>query len=226
MRKRRQEALMSRRRVPEIERVALRRWLRHLVRSSGLSPNKLAKAAGVAQSTVTRFLNGYADYALSRDTIEKLAVAAQVDLPKLGDFAATAHQLLTADDECRNLIRQAVRLAGRVAHDREAWVSSITTNDPQALAAVRQDHETWFPDVTLLVLDCLVDLEKAGTLDASAIAALETVFTKLARDRHLQLWVGNPLAPPRAGDAPERSPEAATQPLDEDRQATAEQAAA
>ena len=218
---------MSRRRVPETEREALRRWLRHVVRTSGLSPNKLAKAAGVAQSTVTRFLNGYGgDHSLSRDTIEKLAVAARVDLPKLGDFAAAAHQLLTTDNHCRNLIHQAVRLAGRVAHDREALLSSITS-DPQALAAAHQDRETWLPHLTLLVLDCLIDLEKAGALDASAIAALETAFTKLARDRYQQLFLGNPLISPLPVEvAPEGSDKTAAQPQGEDRQATAKQAAA
>jgi hypothetical protein len=70
---------MARDRIPEAQREVMREWLRGAIRMSGLSPSGLAKKAGVAQTTVTRFLANSVDYAPGWSTIGKLAAAANVE---------------------------------------------------------------------------------------------------------------------------------------------------
>jgi len=195
--------------VPEQEREALRRWMRRAVQASGLSANRLAKAAGVNQSTLTRFMGGYANYAPSRETIEKIAEAAGVDPPRLGALEAGELELLTGSDEYRDLIREAVRLAGRVVRD-EVLVSS-TSSDQNVRVQMDRLREVWLPDLTLKILDTLVNLKKAGALNASAILAIEASFKHIAFDMWKTVGVEHPLSPfrnmPRWQDDPDPQPE-------------------
>jgi hypothetical protein len=70
---------MASNRISAAEQEVLRQWLRGAIKMSGLSPSGLAKKAGVAQTTVPRFLNHNVDYAPGWSTISKLAAAAKVE---------------------------------------------------------------------------------------------------------------------------------------------------
>lgn len=59
--------------VPEI-----RRWLKVMCRLAGLSPTQLAKAAGLAPSTINRFLNSDVKHRLSASTLKKIDSAATI----------------------------------------------------------------------------------------------------------------------------------------------------
>lgn len=60
----------------------IRRWLKVLCRLSGLTPTQLAKAAGLAPSTLNRFLNSEVKHRLSASTLSKIEGAAAVAYEK------------------------------------------------------------------------------------------------------------------------------------------------
>jgi transcriptional regulator with XRE-family HTH domain len=60
----------------------IREWLRSAIAKSGLSASALAKKAGVAQTTVTRFLRHNVKYVPSWGTLVQIADAAGVDPPQ------------------------------------------------------------------------------------------------------------------------------------------------
>lgn len=200
------EMPMSRRRVPKKERDTARRWLRFAIHASGLSANQLARKAGLSQTTITRFISGRTEFAPTRETLEKIAAAAGVDPPKLGDWEASAYSLLTENTDCRNLISEAVRLADRLAHDE------ALNNNP---AALRKYREAFLPGYTLMILDALADLQKGGTLDASAITAIEATLRRVALNRQKQFWQGNALSPFRDQSEPQSSAEPRSETADQ-----------
>jgi transcriptional regulator with XRE-family HTH domain len=180
---------MARKRVPNPNLELLRNWLRGAVRASGLRPYKLAEKAGVAQTTITRFLNGHTNHAPTWDTILKVADAARIDPPELSPPGDASASLPVADGDYRNLIREAVRLADKAL-----------TNDPE--------RTLYLPEFTIHILDCLVDLQQRGVLDSSAVAALEVAMKQAALAREKGRWVGNPFSPFRDSSEPQspRSP--------------------
>jgi transcriptional regulator with XRE-family HTH domain len=60
---------------------ATRAWLRDVLTQSGLTPYALARRAGLAQTTVTRFLNQDVKYTLKASTISKIMNASGVAAP-------------------------------------------------------------------------------------------------------------------------------------------------
>jgi transcriptional regulator with XRE-family HTH domain len=60
----------------------IREWMRLAIAKSGLSASALAKKAGVAQTTVTRFLRHNVKYVPSWGTLVQIAAAAGVDPPR------------------------------------------------------------------------------------------------------------------------------------------------
>lgn len=195
----------------ETERDALRRWMGFAISASGLgSANKLARAAGLSQTTVTRFINGHTDFVPTRSTIEKLAAAARIDPPKQGDWEASAYSALTEDVAFRGLVSESVRLADRFADE------AAIDRDPVALRKHRQD---FLPRYVLLVLDCMCDLHRNGRLNKEAVAGIETMLKRVAINSQKAGSEGNALSLFRDSAEPQRSsdPQSETSdtPLDE-----------
>jgi transcriptional regulator with XRE-family HTH domain len=78
-------------------REATREWLRDVLAQSGLSPYALAKRAGLAHTTVARFLNQDVNYTLKASTIAKIMRATGLAAPpsvRLGAHADSIDQEL------------------------------------------------------------------------------------------------------------------------------------
>jgi transcriptional regulator with XRE-family HTH domain len=88
-----------------------------MLRSSGLDPTALARRAGIAPSTLTRFLNKPVDYILSTSTLLKLAAVC----PVCGQTADPAW--LAAVARRMRQAREAIapQLADEVIADRIGW---------------------------------------------------------------------------------------------------------
>lgn len=71
---------------------AIRQWLRDLIAQTGLSANQLGVMAGIAPSTVTRFLNQNSGhrYSLSATSIRKIAQVAERRAPAAADADGAA----------------------------------------------------------------------------------------------------------------------------------------
>ena len=202
---------MARKRVPNPNLELLRNWLRDAVRVSGLPAYKLAAKAGIAQTTLTRFLNGHTTHAPTWDTILKIANAANFDPPDLSPPNDLASSRALADSATRNLLREAIKLADKVL-----------TNDP--------DRALLLPDYAFNIFDLLHDLQRANALDRSAIIAIELTYkqAELAQEKkrkqaelaqEKERWAGNLFSPfPRDDETETQSnPRAADEPTDPDK---------
>lgn len=116
------------------QQAAIRDLIRLMMEKTGLDPTGLARSAGVAPSTLTRFLNQPVKHLLTARTLAKLSKASGVPVP-VGSPLTTGpeHELLdafrSADEQGREML---LRLARSVKRDD----TSETNNDPPNPRAV------------------------------------------------------------------------------------------
>jgi len=60
---------------------AQRDWLRDIIRATGLTAGAIAKRAGLAPSTITRFLHGEVGHVLKADTLTRISQTSGAPLP-------------------------------------------------------------------------------------------------------------------------------------------------
>lgn len=137
--------------MPEDLRDAQRKRLAALVESSGLDLSTLARRAGLAPSTLTRFMNGNVKHALSARTFDKLTAA-----------VGSAAPLEAANNELPKQLRVAAVLA----------VARVLEVSPGEIAQPSDRHREWFQAIERLPAtaeDQALQLVR-GIGDASAAA--------------------------------------------------------
>ena len=91
------------------QRAAIRALIRSMMEATGLDATHLAKAAGVAPSTLTRFLNQPVKHLLTARTLAKLSKASGMAVPAGGPTMTPAERELlasfrTADEEAKAMM--------------------------------------------------------------------------------------------------------------------------
>lgn len=132
------------------EPAEMRRWLKLMCRLSGLRPTELARAAGLAPSTVNRFLYGRPKHRLSATTIQKIDQAAahayEVRVKMTMGQRAINHDSLPTDAEAagvpEELMPQMITVVGFVqaGHWRE---SAEWFDDEQYYVSAPPFREWW-----------------------------------------------------------------------------------
>lgn len=105
------------------------------------------------------------------NTIEKIAKAVDLTVPQALGYSPIAGAPID-----RKLLLKAVALADRALR-----------SDPE--------RERLLPEIVAFVLDCLVDLDEQGSLNASAIKGVEAALKRVALEEEKKRWAGNPLSP-------------------------------
>lgn len=104
------------------QRAAIRDLVQLMMERTGLDSTGLARLAGLAPSTVTRFLNSPVKHLLTARTLAKLSEASGVAVPVGSPLSGAAeHELLaafrSADDQGREMM---LRLARSLRQDAES----------------------------------------------------------------------------------------------------------
>jgi plasmid maintenance system antidote protein VapI len=96
------------------QQAAIRDLVRRMMESTGLDPTGLAKAAGIAPSTLTRFLNQPVKHLLTARTLAKLSKVSGVPVPVGSPLTTALEQevlagLRSTDEQGRAMILRLVR---------------------------------------------------------------------------------------------------------------------
>ncbi len=152
---------------PDAERV--RGWLMGVSKAKGMRPGRLATEAGIAPSTLTRFMNGGTDQLPKLETLELIARVAGVPSPA---------QLLTLDAQPFVDVPVVLPAIFRKAGEAEARMRAADTTRAPArfgmCVAVRVTADTGALAGVLLGDTVLVDPHRQPRLNDLVVVALDT----------------------------------------------------
>jgi plasmid maintenance system antidote protein VapI len=112
------------------QQAAIRDLIRLMMEKTGLDPTGLARSAGVAPSTLTRFLNQPVKHLLTARTLAKLSKVSGVPVPVGSPLTTGSEQELL--DAYRSSDQQGREMIMRLARSVRRTPPSETGNDPPA----------------------------------------------------------------------------------------------